>query len=315
MSNTYYVLQGDSVSFEFIGSGINAEVINTLEGALTEPTANNFTFDATGLEPRAYSTSIQVSSVNTVMGYENVTFIVLDPLSPRLTNMEGEKQYFTTNKSIFIDVGRDAEIIYSANPDLNGGNIRFNANFGAGNATYSIFQDTDVTISGSDIAYQGNVFAQFDAVENGVNQALKINFTSAFATNEAVGALVRNAQYTSTASTLPTVNIAGTIFIEDANGNSGVKPLSYYPLTANDPMMAMVNFLDGTSPNITPTQINAIDEVDGALPANQAWYEESLLDQKTRVLWTLRYPHHQKSKPLSMESMRSSVLWGTMPVA
>ncbi|GAD32607.1 hypothetical protein PLEI_4286 [Photobacterium leiognathi lrivu.4.1] len=292
-SRTVYLYPDETYEFSFFGSNISTEELNNLNGTLTEPTANNFKYDATGVNPGTYTTTVRISSTGAVLSYENVTFIVQDPDAPILNNMDGERQYFALNVPVFIDVGRDATVQYTREAHLNGGKLQFNVNFSLGAANLSLDNSNGLTIQNNELLHNGVKIADIDLSKNGQNSALLFSFTSEDATIEVVEKIVRNLQYTSTASSLPSSDVSGTLLLENSFGSSSVKPLSIIPLLPSDPMMVLVNFLNGTVTNITAEQLNAIIDVDSATPMAQMWYEESLMDQRDTgfVDYTLPTPY------------------------
>ncbi|KJF92993.1 hypothetical protein UB34_20095, partial [Photobacterium leiognathi] len=292
-SRTVYLYPDETYEFSFFGTNINSEELNNLNDTLTEPTANNFKYDATGVNPGTYTTTVRISATGAVLSYENVTFIVQDPDAPILNNMDGERQYFALNVPVFIDVGRDATVQYTREAHLNGGKLQLNVNFSLGAANLSLDNSNGLTIQNNELLHNGVKIADIDPNKNGQNSALLFSFTSEDATIEVVEKIVRNLQYTSTASSLPSTDVSGTLLLENSFGISSVKPLSIIPLLPSDPMMVLVNFLNGTVTNITADELNAIIDVDSATPMAQMWYEESLLDQRDTgfVDYTLPTPY------------------------
>ncbi len=164
-SGTIYLYPGETYDFSYSGSAIGAEVLNDLDGKLTEPTDDSFRFDATGASPGTYTTTVRVESTGYAHNYDNLTFIVQDPNAPILNNMDGERNYFVSNSPVFIDVGRNASIQYTRETHLNGGRLQFNVNFSLGAANLSLDTSNGLSIQNNEVQHNGTKIADVDPIK------------------------------------------------------------------------------------------------------------------------------------------------------
>ncbi len=279
-SNTVVVNKGDTFNFA-VSSGtsiITSASLGDLDGTLTEPTENNYVFTpgaiGSGLEPGTYPVTIEVvdSGGLTTNSYLPLTFIVVNPNAPQLTNIEGDTTTYSIVAQQLIDAGLDAVLTDADSPDLNGGSLKLQVIF-----IDSEFESLGITsvgdgvgeirVTGSEIFYEGNKIGEINSIENGVGTALQIQFTSSNASLVAVQALVRSLNYTDM-FLLRDISIRNlTLFIADGDANSSSyrlnvdvqghpsAPTSGAPLEASNRMTLQ----DGGSLVLTTSQLRYAD--------------------------------------------------------
>jgi len=286
-SKTIVVNKGSIFSFG-VSSGtstITSASLGDVNGALTEPTDNNYVFtpgaSGTGLDPGTYPVTIEIvdSGGATTNSYLALTFIVANPNAPSIANIEGDTVIYSTTSAILIDESVDAVLTDADSSNLNGGSLKLQVIFE--DSEWEVLGVTsvgdgagEIRVSGSDVFYEGSKIGEINSIENGAGVALQIEFTSTDATIAAVQALIRSLNYTDT-FLLRDVSVRGlTLAVTDGDANSNSyrldvdvqghpsAPATGSPLQASN----RITLRDlGTVP-ITSSQLRYVDP-DGTPPA------------------------------------------------
>ena len=232
-SKTIVVNKGSVFSFGVTSgtSTITSASLGDLSGTLTEPTENNYVFTpgatGVGLEPGTYPVTIEIIDTGglTTNSYLALTFIVANPNAPTIANIEGDTSVYSTTTQILIDASVDAVLTDADSSTLNGGSLKLQVIFE--DSEWEVLGITSVgtgsgqiSVTGSEVFYEGNKIGDINSIENGAGTSLQIEFTSNDATIAAVQALIRSLNYTDT-FLLRDVSVRGlTLAITDANANS-----------------------------------------------------------------------------------------------
>ncbi|HYR28860.1 MAG TPA: hypothetical protein VEU30_10370, partial [Thermoanaerobaculia bacterium] len=144
--------------------------------------------------------------------------------APSIDNLDGETLNYSEGATTPIDVSPAATITDpDGAADFNGGSLSVTlaAPVAAGEVL-SVLTNTAITLTGANVAYNGDVIGTIAAPQNGTNgNPLVINFTTAFATDAAVEALLRRIAYTSGAAPVASRTVSFVFNDGDGNANSG----------------------------------------------------------------------------------------------
>ncbi|MFT5815297.1 MAG: hypothetical protein ACI9VT_003069, partial [Psychroserpens sp.] len=233
-SRNVIVAKGTSYSFSLTGKAVNVTSLGQLDGALTEPSEGNFTFtpgnvgDAIDLTAGTYPLTFEVrDTTNTfVTSYLILNFIVPDPNGPKITNIEGDLTSYSSTYAQQVDKDFNAVVTDLDNNSntvnhLNNGFIKFNITSVDGQ--YEILDiKSDGTGTGQisrvdyDVFYEGNKIGDVSSLEDGIGQALRIDFGTA--SIDAVQALVRNLTYADTFVIRSSGQRSMSLIIQDSDG-------------------------------------------------------------------------------------------------
>ena len=232
-TNNVVVPKGTSFTFDISGVAIETQSLGDLQGALTNPSAGEFTFtpgasgDAVDLEPGSYPITFEIRDTGGTSSnsYLVINFIVPDPLAPTITNLEGDRTTYASTTAQLVDENVDATVSDADDTQLNGGKIKFNVTFVDGQyETLDVDSVGDgageIRRTGSNIYYQGNLIGVVSSTLDGVGRALEIDFTTNNATIAAVQALVRSLTYYDNFTLRPVGDRNLSLYIEDPAGHS-----------------------------------------------------------------------------------------------
>lgn len=232
------VEKGKSFTFDIQGSSINSTSLGTVNGALTESSSqqDRYTFApgavGEGLSPGSYPITFEISDSTGTdsKSYQVINFIVPDPEAPLILNVEGDTSTYSTEFYQLVDVASNAQVTDNNDTHLKGGYLRLNVNFTDGDyENLSISSQGDgageIRLTGSNLYYQGDLFAELDADEDGVGKALIIHFVSEKATLEAVSALIQRLVYTDTFTLRAVGERQLSIYIQDGAGKNSANTL------------------------------------------------------------------------------------------
>jgi hypothetical protein len=230
ISRNIIVEKGSSYSFTLASTvPINTASLGTVSGALVESPADTFTFTpgavGTGLSPGTYPITFEVDAVSntTTKNYLMLNYIVPDPNAPKIINLDGDVVVYSGAEAVLVDQNLDAVVTDANDSNLNGGNMRYNVTFTDGEYENLGIQSVgdgagEIRVTNGNIYYEGNLFATIDSFEDGIGRALKINFTTPFATLPAVQALVRSLTYVDSFVLRAPGDRALSLFVQDPNG-------------------------------------------------------------------------------------------------
>jgi len=270
------VEKGTTYSFDVTGTAIETTSLGDVQGALTESaeTQGSFTFDPAALDPAAYPITFEIrDTTNTATkSYLILNFIVPDPDAPRIANIEADRTVYGAEVQQVVDQDLDAVVTDSNNPDFNGGQLKFNVSFTDGQYEVLGIKSVgdgagEIRRDGQDIYYEGNLIGQVDANQNGAGRALKVSFTSADATAEAVTALVRSLTYEDTFTLRSPGDRNLSIYLRDVDGKSN--SYSLYTNVQADPdrpdsggpveAANLLSIVEGTSYTLSTEELNYAD--------------------------------------------------------
>src|SRR5690606_16924031 len=141
---------------------------------------------------------IRRNAGDTANNYLIINYVVPDSSAPWIDNIEGIRTTYNSPDAFMLvgDPDAPAELTYTSNPTLNGGTLKFNVSFVDGEFEVLSVQSTaNVAVNGNEIYYQGDLIGLVHPTLDGVGRPLRIDFTSDFATVEAVEAVIRNLMY------------------------------------------------------------------------------------------------------------------------
>ncbi|PQJ61595.1 L-type lectin domain-containing protein [Photobacterium angustum] len=258
-SDEVVVKKGNSYSFTVTGTNIEVLSLGDINGALTEPTPNTFTFTpgpvGTGLDPGIYPMTFQVidTTGTYVDSYFTVTYIVPDPRAPELHDIHGDFSGYFSGDLVHLDNGNDATSTDLDSTHYNTGQLKITPSYqdainervyiqsvgdGAGEIRFD-----NVT---NEVFYEGDLIGVVDPAKDGDGVALQINFTTDDATPTATGALMRS------------------IYFQDNSGIDGNRKISLF-------------IVDDTGlSNIYALNVSAVlsDTGDALLTGDQAYHAE-----------------------------------------
>jgi Cadherin-like/Cadherin domain/Putative Ig domain len=229
-SRNIIVEKGSSYSFSLASTvPINTASLGNVSGALIESPADTFTFVpgpiGAGLNPGTYPITFEVDATSnaTTKNYLMLNYIVPDPNAPKIINVDGDLVVYSGTEPVLIDQNINAVVTDANDADLNGGNMRYNVTFTDGeyeNLGIKSVGDGagEIRVTNGSIFYEGNLFGTIDSFEDGIGRALKINFTTPFATLPAVQALVRSLTYVDSFVLRAPGDRALSLFLQDSNG-------------------------------------------------------------------------------------------------
>ncbi len=222
--------KGSSYSFAITGSAIDTQSLGSIQGALTEPTPDNYLFTpgamGTGLDPGSYPITFEVrdSNGNRSNNYLGITFIVPDPNAPRVHNLEADSVTYNGTAPVRIDALQDAIVTDANTTDFQGGMLKFNVTFTDGLLEVLGIDAVgdgvgEINRVGNTISYEGNAIGTVHPTLNGQGRALQINFTSPTSI-DALQALVRALTYRDTFALREEGDRNLSLFVEDPDGLS-----------------------------------------------------------------------------------------------
>lgn len=231
-SRNIIVEKGETFDFSITGVAVDVSSLGDIQGSLTETSEGAFTFDpgavGSGLDPGTYPITFEIydTSGASTKSYLILNFIVPDPNAPKIINIEGDTTVYSDTSSPRVDVDQDAvvsDLDNAGDPvnDLNNGYIRFNVSFTDGQYEVLDLESVgdaagEIRRDGYEVFYEGSKIADIDPFEDGVGNALRLDFGTA--SLEAVQAVVRSLTYTDT-FVLRTVSKRNlSLYIEDADG-------------------------------------------------------------------------------------------------
>ncbi|WP_419244284.1 GEVED domain-containing protein [Photobacterium leiognathi subsp. mandapamensis] len=258
-SDEVIVKKGNSYTFTITGTNIEVISLGDINGALTEPTPNTFTFTpgpvGSGLDPGIYPMTFQVvdTTGTYVDSYFTVTYIVPDPRAPELHDIHGDFSGYFSGDLVHLDNGNDATSTDLDSTHYNTGQLKITPSYqdaanervyiqSAGDGAGEIRFD-NVT---NEVFYEGDLIGVVDPAKDGDGVALQINFTTDDATPTAAGALMRS------------------IYFQDNSGIDGNRKISLY-------------IVDDTGlSNIYALNVSAVlsDTGDALLTGDQAYHAE-----------------------------------------
>ncbi|MGD8176160.1 putative Ig domain-containing protein [Marinimicrobium sp. ARAG 43.8] len=224
------VEKGDSFSFNISGTAIDTQSLGTVQGALTEDSPDNYTFDpgpmGTGLDPGSYPITFEVrdQSDSLVNNYLGVTFIVPDPNAPRVHNLEADKVTYSGTDAVRVDDNQDAIVTDANTTEFQGGFLKSNVTFTDGQLeVLGIDSEGDgpgqIRRGGDTLFFEGNAFGTIHPSLNGEGRALRIDFTGPTSL-DALQALVRSLSYRDTFVLRAEGDRSLSLYIRDPEGLS-----------------------------------------------------------------------------------------------
>ncbi|WP_039916943.1 putative Ig domain-containing protein [Cellvibrio mixtus] len=222
--------KGSSYSFSITGSAIDTQSLGSIQGALTEPTPDQYLFTpgamGTGLDPGSYPITFEVrdSNGNRSNNYLGITFIVPDPNAPRIHNLEADSVNYTGTIPVRVDANQDALVTDANTTDFQGGKLKFNVTFTDGQLEVlgvdAVGDGTgEINRVGNTISYEGVAIGTVHPTLNGQGRALQINFTGPTSI-DALQALVRALTYRDTFALREEGDRNLSLFVEDPDGLS-----------------------------------------------------------------------------------------------
>ncbi|WP_018275935.1 putative Ig domain-containing protein [Teredinibacter turnerae] len=233
-SRNVIVEKGDSYNFQITGTAVDVSSLGTLQGTLTESSTvdGDFTFApgaiGTGLDPGTYPITFEIYDTTDARSksYLILNFIVPDPLAPRLQNVESDTITYASTDPQLVDVDSDAILTdrdNSGNPitHLNNGLLRFNVSFADGEYEVLDFASEgdgpgQFRRDGYEIYYEGSKIADIDTYEDGVGNALRIQFGTV--STATVQALVRKLTYNDTFVLRASGRRNLSLYVQDGDG-------------------------------------------------------------------------------------------------
>lgn len=220
--------KGSSYSFNITGSAIDTQSLGSIQGALTEPTPDNYLFTpgavGAGLDPGSYPITFEVrdSNGNRSNNYLGITFIVPDPNAPRIHNLEADRVFYSGTAPVRVDANQDAVVSDANTTDFQGGKLKLNVTFSDGILEVLGVDAVgdgagQINRVGNTISYAGNAIGTVHPTLNGQGRALQIDFTGPTSI-EAVQALVRALTYRDTFALREEGDRNLSVFLEDPTG-------------------------------------------------------------------------------------------------
>jgi len=273
-----FVRKGETAAITISGEAINTQSLGDLQGALTKtPGTDEYIFDpgpqGTGLDHGIYPITYEIrrNIGDTANNYLIINYVVPDPNAPWVENIEGIRTTYSSPDAFMLvgDPDAPAEVIYSANPNLNGGRLKVNVSFVDGEFEVLAVQSTvDVAVNNNEIYYQGDLIGLVHPILDGVGRPLQIDFVSDAATVGAVQAVIRNLMYRDTFVLREVGDRGLSLFLRDQNGRSNsydffinVEPHPEAPEDSGPPMMASnrLTVLEGERAALSNANINFVD--------------------------------------------------------
>ncbi|HSX84103.1 MAG TPA: putative Ig domain-containing protein, partial [Cellvibrio sp.] len=234
-SRNIIVEKGDVYNFTVTGVAVDVSSLGDVEGALTEGNEGEFTFNpgdvGQGLDPGTYPIAFEVvdksGAGDKTKNYLILNFIVPDPRAPKIDNIEGDITIYSDTDSLLVDQDQNAVVSNLASDgiatqNLNDGYIRFNVTFTDGQyENLGIKSNTAIQRTEYEVFYDGTKIGDIDPFEDGIGQALRVNFVDGGAapvTPEAVQALVQSLTYTDTFLLRASGQRDLSLFIQDMDG-------------------------------------------------------------------------------------------------
>ena len=230
--------KGTSYPFAITGSAIDTQSLGTIQGALTEPTADNYVFTpgpvGSGLDPGSYPITFEVrdNTHGKSNNYLGLTFIVPDPNAPRVRNLEADRVTYTGTSAVRVDDNQDALVTDANTTEFQGGMLKLNVTFTDGQLEVLGVDAVgnsagQINRVGSTIYYEGNAFGTVHPTLNGQGRALQINFTGPTSI-DAVQALVRALTYRDTFELRAIGDRNLSLFVQDPDGLSSSNDFYVY---------------------------------------------------------------------------------------
>ena len=278
-----FVRKGESYEFDIENDivSINSQALGDLQGTLTNPDGNTYRFEpgaeGDGLPAGTYPITFEIRAADgaTSHNYLVLNFVVPDERAPWVEHIEGLRTvYSSMDEFQYIgDPDAPAELTYTDAPTLEGGALRVNVTFVDGEfEVLGLGASTEVSVVEGDVYYQGNVIGVVHPVFDGVGRAFHIDFTTEFATVEAVQAVIRNLVYRDTFELRQPGDRNLSLFIRDANGRSNnydffvyVEPHPDAPEAGGPPVMASnrVTIVEGETSALSSADINFVSPSGG----------------------------------------------------
>ncbi|HEY8939718.1 MAG TPA: cadherin-like domain-containing protein, partial [Cellvibrio sp.] len=222
--------KGSSYSFSITGTAIDTQSLGSIQGALTEPTPDNYLFTpgamGSGLDPGSYPITFEVrdSNGNKSNNYLGITFIVPDPNAPRIHNLEADSVNYNGTAPVRVDALQDAIVTDANTTDFQGGMLKFNVTFTDGQLEVLGVDAVgdgagEINRVGNTISYEGAAIGTVHPTLNGQGRALQINFTGPTSIG-ALQALVRALTYRDTFALREEGDRNLSLFVEDPAGLS-----------------------------------------------------------------------------------------------
>ncbi|VAW51579.1 internalin, putative [hydrothermal vent metagenome] len=231
-SRNVIVEKGNAFTFTITGAAVDVSSLGDVQGALTEPSEGNFVFApgaiGAGLNPGVYPITFEVldTTGNATKSYLILNFIVPDPRSPEILNIEGDTTIYSSTVSQIVDLGVDALVSdqdAGGTPvnHLNNGFLRFNVTFTDGQfeilGVASVGDGVgEIRRTALELFYEGVKIGDIDAFEDGVGRALRVDFANV--SLAAVQALVRSLTYEDTFLLRSNGQRSLSLFVQDEDG-------------------------------------------------------------------------------------------------
>ncbi|MBV1883104.1 MAG: hypothetical protein KUG82_15810, partial [Pseudomonadales bacterium] len=235
-SRSIIVPKGDTFSFQISGTNVSAGSLGTIQGALTEPSTDNFTFapgnsgDAVDLAAGTYPVTIAINDLTSARtkSYLFLNFIVPNPNAPKIADIEGDTTTYSSANAELIDVSLDSVVTDNSSSSvvlnhLDNGYLRFNLTFTDGSyEVLGIESEGDaagqIRQTGLEVFYEGSKIGDVDPFEDGIGRALRVDFGSA--SLAAVQSLVRNLTYKNTFLLRASGQRSLSLLVQDEDGEN-----------------------------------------------------------------------------------------------
>ncbi|BES70062.1 hypothetical protein RE428_10800 [Marinobacter nanhaiticus D15-8W] len=221
------VEKGTTYTFDVNGTAIESTSLGDVQGALSEGTEGQFTFDPADLLPAAYPITFEIRDTTDsfTKNYLILNFIVPDPDAPKIANLEADRTFYADIPEQRVDENQDAVVTDRDNTHFSGGKLKFNVSFTDGTQEIlGVMSSGDgagqINRMGDQIYYEGNLIGDVDADEDGVGRALTIHLTGSHSTPTALTALVRALTYQDTFALREPGDRNLSLFIEDPDRRS-----------------------------------------------------------------------------------------------
>lgn len=230
--------KGSDYAFNVAGAAIDTQSLGTIQGALTEPTADNYLFTpgpmGSGLDPGSYPITFEVRDNTRVKSnnYLGITFIVPHPNAPRVRNLEADRVTYTGTSPVRVDANQDALVTDANTTEFQGGMLKLNVTFTDGQLEMLSVDAVgngagEINRVGNTIYYEGAAFGTVHPTLNGQGRALQINFTGSTSI-DALQALVRALTYRDTFALRAIGDRNLSLFVEDPDGLSSSNDFYVY---------------------------------------------------------------------------------------
>ncbi|MBD1914725.1 MULTISPECIES: DUF4347 domain-containing protein [Cyanophyceae] len=262
------------INFSFDG-GVTAQALSNSNGALTG-TSPAFSYNAGTVGAGVYPVTFRVSQAGFADSYKTYNFVVADLSAPAIAGIGGDIVTWGRDP-VAIDAGGNATVSYAGGSDLNGGFLRINPAFvDVGELVQVNNQGTgngQISVSGSNVLYEGQLIGTIDATENGNGKALLINFTTAAATPEAIEALIHNITYTNGTAGEPTDgNRSISIVLSDGSISNNYTSNVDVAHIHNFPPTGTVTISGTAEQGFTLTASNNLSDPDGLGSITYTWF-------------------------------------------